>query len=78
MFDRWVGAVFLAAATVIAGGRVVAGAHYPTDVLGGALIGLACAIVVVKLGRPLLGRLVRLAERVTDPIVRPLWRATSS
>jgi undecaprenyl-diphosphatase len=74
MFDRLAGALFLAAAAVIGGGRVVAGAHYPTDVLAGALVGLACALIVGKLGRPLLGRLVRVVERVTDPVLRPLWR----
>jgi undecaprenyl-diphosphatase len=74
LFDRWVGALFLAAAAAIAGGRVVAGAHYPGDVLAGALVGIACALIVVKLGRPLLLSLVRLAERATDPLLRPLWR----
>jgi membrane-associated phospholipid phosphatase len=74
LFDRWVGSLFLAAAALIAGGRVIAGAHYPGDVLAGALVGIACALLVVKLGRPLLLSLIRLVERATDPLLRPLWR----
>jgi undecaprenyl-diphosphatase len=74
MFDRLAGALFLAAAALIGFGRVLVGVHYPGDVLAGALVGLGCALVVVKLARPLLGSLVRLAERVTDPLVAPVWR----
>jgi undecaprenyl-diphosphatase len=74
MFDRWAGALFVAAAALIGAGRVLVGVHYPGDVLAGALVGLGCALVVVKLLRPLLGSLVRLTERVTDPLVAPVWR----
>jgi undecaprenyl-diphosphatase len=74
MFDRLAGALFLAAATLIGLGRVIVGVHYPGDVLAGALVGLACALVVVKLARPLLGSLVRLTERLTDPLLAPFWR----
>ena len=73
-FDRVVGSIFLAAATVIAVGRVFIGAHYPADVAAGMLVGLACALLVVRVARPLLNALVRLAERVTDPLLAPLWR----
>jgi undecaprenyl-diphosphatase len=74
MFDRLAGALFVAAAALIAAGRVLVGLHYPGDVLAGALVGLGSAVVVVKLLRPLLGSLVRLTERVTDPLVAPVWR----
>jgi len=74
MFDRLAGALFVAAAALIGVGRVLVGVHYPGDVLAGALVGLACAVVVVRLARPLLGSLVRLAERITDPLVAPVWR----
>ena len=74
MFDRVAGALFVAAAALVSLGRVLVGVHYPGDVLAGMLVGLACALVVVKLARPLLGSLVRLAERVTDPLMAPLWR----
>ena len=73
-FDRVAGGLFLAAATVIAVGRVFVGAHYPADVLAGCLVGLACAVLVVRLGRPLLAWSVKLMERLTDPIVAPAWR----
>lgn len=74
LYDRLVGGVFLAAAAVIAAGRVVAGVHYPADVSAGFLVGLGAAIVVVRLARPLVDLLVRIAERITDPLLAPLWR----
>ncbi len=74
MFDRVAGSIFLAAATVIGIGRILVGAHYPADVLAGILVGLGAALLVVRTGKPLLTRLVLLVERVTDPIVAPLWR----
>ena len=73
-FDRIVGSIFLAAAILIGAGRVLIGAHYPGDVLAGVLVGLGSAILVVRVARPLLALLVRLVERVTDPLLRPLWR----
>jgi undecaprenyl-diphosphatase len=69
-----VGSVFLAAAVLIGVGRVFIGAHYPADVLAGALVGFAVALVIVKFGRYALLGLVRIAERVTDPLLAPLWR----
>jgi undecaprenyl-diphosphatase len=74
LYDRTVGAVFLALATFVGISRVVTGAHYPGDALAGVAVGLVAALVVVRLGRPLLLLLVRLVERLTDPLVRPLWR----
>lgn len=74
MIDPLVGAFFLGAAVLIGAGRLFVGAHYPSDVGAGVLIGLATALLVVKLGRPTIGFLVRLVERVTDPVLRPLWR----
>ena len=74
LYDRTVGAVFLAVATFVGISRVVTGAHYPGDALAGVAVGLVAALVVVRLGRPLLLLLVRLVERLTDPLVRPLWR----
>ena len=75
MFDRLVGSLFLLAAVIIGIGRLFIGAHYPADVGAGALVGLGGAILVVKLGRPVIAFLVRLVERLTDPLLRPLWRA---
>ena len=36
--DRRVGRIFLAVATLIAAGRVLVGAHYPSDVLASLVI----------------------------------------
>jgi undecaprenyl-diphosphatase len=77
MFDRLVGGLFLVAAALIAIGRVFIGAHYPADVVASLVVGVASAIVVVKLGRPVVAWLVRLAERLTDPLLGPLWRRSS-
>jgi len=75
LIDPLVGVAFVVLAVLIAVGRVVVGEHYPGDVLAGALIGSAAAVVVVQLARPAIALLVRLVERVTDPILRPLWRS---
>ena len=74
LYDRVVGAVFLAAAALVAMGRVVTGVHYPADVLAGSLVGTAAALLVARLGRPLVDRLVRVVERVTDPVLALAWR----
>jgi membrane-associated phospholipid phosphatase len=73
-FDPIAGALFLVAAVVVAWGRVVVGLHYPADVGAGLLMGLAAAIVVVRFLQPLLRRAVAIVERITDPLVAPLWR----
>jgi undecaprenyl-diphosphatase len=78
MFDRTAGALFLAAAAAIGVGRVFIGEHYPLDVAAGCLVGLGAALLVVKLARPLISWLVRLVERVTDPLLGPLWRVKAS
>jgi undecaprenyl-diphosphatase len=74
LFDRLVGSIFLAAAVIISLGRVVVGAHYPLDVLGGAAVALGAALLVVRLGRPVILAAVRVVERVTDPVLAPFWR----
>jgi undecaprenyl-diphosphatase len=74
LFDRLAGSLFLAAAVVIATGRVLVGAHYPLDVVGGALVGVAAALLVARVARPVVDALVRLVERLTDPLLTPLWR----
>ena len=67
-YDQLAGAFFVAAALAIGVGRVVVGVHYPGDVAAGALVGLGCALLVFR-ARFLLAPLVRLVERITDPIV---------
>lgn len=78
LYDRAVGAAFLALAVAVAVTRVVIGAHYPGDVLGGLVVGAVAAAVVVRLGRRPLLALVAAFERLTDPLVRPLWRRARS
>jgi undecaprenyl-diphosphatase len=78
LFDRFVGSLFLTAACVIGIGRVFIGVHYPSDVLAGCLVGLASALLVVRVLRPLIERVVRVVERLTDPLLAPLWRQLPS
>jgi undecaprenyl-diphosphatase len=73
-FDVTAGAVLLVAAILIAVGRVLIGAHYPGDVLASLGVALVAAFVVVRLARPVVVRVVRLVERISDPLLRPLWR----
>jgi undecaprenyl-diphosphatase len=74
LIDPFVGAAFVALAVLIAVGRVVVGEHYPGDVLGGAVVGSVAALVVVRVGKPLVVAIARVVERATDPLVRPFWR----
>ncbi len=75
LFDGFAGALFLVLAVLIAVGRVIIGAHYPGDVLAGLGVGLTCAVVVVYAARPLIAFLVRIVQRITDPITALAWRA---
>jgi undecaprenyl-diphosphatase len=58
--SRRIGLLALAMAVVLGVGRVAVGAHYPSDVLGGALLGTAAALVLWL--PPIRGRLNRLAD----------------
>lgn len=49
---RW-GLWFFAASIVMGAARVMAGVHYPSDVLGGALIGIASGYIVYKIAERL-------------------------
>ncbi len=78
LIDPLVAIPFLVLAALIGVGRVIVGAHYPGDVLAGLLVGLVAAVFVVRVARPLIAFLVRLVERVTDPVLAPLWRRRAS
>lgn len=73
LYQRRAGAAFLATATLVAVGRVVAGVHYPLDIAAGALVGTLSAVAVTRLARPLVDRIARSLGRVTDRLVSPLW-----
>jgi undecaprenyl-diphosphatase len=73
-FDAVAGGIFLVLAVVISVGRLFIGAHYPGDIGGGLLVGLAAALVVAKLARPAVVFLVRQVQRLTDPLLAPIWR----
>jgi undecaprenyl-diphosphatase len=73
-FDLPVGILFLVIAVLITVGRVFIGAHYPGDVGASVLVALASSVLVVRFARPGVAFLVRLVERATDPLLRPLWR----
>lgn len=72
---RRLGALFLAAATLIGVTRVIVGLHYPGDVAGGALIGFLSAWLVFVVAGGHWPPVVRLLSRVTDPLVKPAWAA---
>ncbi|MCR4334041.1 MAG: phosphatase PAP2 family protein [Patescibacteria group bacterium] len=49
---KW-GAFFFVAAIFVTAGRVMAGVHYPSDIIGGALIGILTAYAVFAVTRKL-------------------------
>lgn len=71
-FDTAAGALLLGAAVLIAAGRLFIGAHYPGDVGASILVAAASALVVVRFARPFVLAVVRLVERVSDPLLRSL------
>jgi len=60
--SRRAGLVVLAAAAILAAARVGMGVHYPTDVLGGAALGAACALLLWP--EPVRARVDGLADAV--------------
>jgi undecaprenyl-diphosphatase len=59
--DRRYGAVALVLAAVLSLGRVALGLHYPMDVVGGAALGIGCAVLLFVVG-PVRRRLDGLAD----------------
>jgi len=73
-FDLAAGVIFLVVAAIIGIGRIFIGAHYPGDVGTGIVVGLVAAGIVVRLLPRFVAWVVSQVERVSDPLVRPLWR----
>src|SRR5215210_5091150 len=71
--DHATGAFAIAFAVVVAFARVAVGVHYPSDVLGGALIGTAAALLVWQ--PPVRSRLDRLSDTVGYQYERVAGRA---
>jgi undecaprenyl-diphosphatase len=71
--QRALGVVALAMAIVLSIGRVAMGVHYPSDVLAGAVLGLAAAAAVWA--PPLRARIDRVADALGGlPVVRSVVR----
>jgi undecaprenyl-diphosphatase len=68
---RW-GTVALIAAAVLSVGRVAIGVHYPSDVLAGAALG--CAAALLLFARPARERIDRLADLLGGWLERGLRR----
>jgi undecaprenyl-diphosphatase len=77
-FSRRGGLVFLAAATLIGLSRIALGMHYPSDVVSGALVGWAAAMLVTGFGGTWIVRLVVPLSSVSDRLLRPLWDRLST
>jgi undecaprenyl-diphosphatase len=75
-FDVTAGVVFVVVAALIAVGRVLMGAHYPGDIGASLVVAAVASVLVVRFARPFVSFLVRIVERATDPLLRPLWRRT--
>jgi undecaprenyl-diphosphatase len=69
LVNRRLGLVAAAAAAIMAFARVYIAAHYPSDVIGGLILGTAVSLLGFLLVRTLLVRMVVAAERSA---LRPL------
>jgi undecaprenyl-diphosphatase len=65
-FDRKMGSVLYVLASLLGLARLCGGVHYPSDILGGALIGLFSAYLVV--------RRIRLLDNIWTVIIRQMRR----
>jgi hypothetical protein len=68
--SRRAGWFFLGFAALVSASRVLAGMHYPTDVLASLVVAIASGFVAARLAMgAVLARLVRLTSRITDPVL---------
>jgi undecaprenyl-diphosphatase len=73
-FNAVAGGIFLLVAAVIGIGRLFIGAHYPSDIAAGIVIGLIAAGVVARLLPGFVSWVVSQVEKLTDPVLRSLGR----
>jgi len=67
LYNRWLGALFLALTTLFGLSRIYCGVHYPSDVIAGALLGgLSAYLVVRKAGfiDPIINLIIRTGRRL--------------
>jgi undecaprenyl-diphosphatase len=76
--SRRTGIGFLVGACAISLARVLIGLHYPGDIAAGAAIGLAAAAFVHFVAMRPLRWVIAWVGRVTDPLLRPLWRGVDA
>jgi len=76
LYDRTIGAILLVLAALLSFSRVYVGTHYPGDVLGGALIGVAVttALYLPAPTRRLLETLARRCGELWDVVLSRLAR----
>src|SRR4051794_13214740 len=72
LFHRRLGLAALLLATLLAYARVYVGAHYPTDVLAGAVLGILVAWLLVGWLAPVMGWLRSLVDGVIRLVRLPL------
>ncbi len=72
--SRRAGWLFLGFAAVVSASRVMAGMHYPTDVVGSLVVSAACGYFTARIAmRPVLVPMINACSRITDP---PLVRVS--
>lgn len=54
--------ILLAIAVIVAFSRIYVGVHYPLDVLVGAIIGIICAIIVLKLENKIFNLIIEISH----------------
>lgn len=70
LYDRTIGAIAFILAAIVAFARVYVGVHYPSDVVGGALIGMAVALILYFTPlRALIARIARACSGLWERIL---------